>query len=410
MTTGSGESEEMRPVTVLGDPLPEYDGAAADGGAVGVEAPRVDGQTFDGVELTLPISGTPTLIAVMAHWCPHCQREAPLLAEWARSGTIPAGVEIAAVSTAYRPGLVGSIAAEAVQEPSQWLADAAVPFAVLADDESASAAQALGVNGFPTFVMIDGAGNLAWRTSGEISIDDLSARVRQTLDEVGVPVESVDVTDLATAGTGMLALGVSSVEEQTSKPLVWSSPDGVTWRPVPIVFESDWAVPVAAFAASDGTDYVFGHQSFDGVVVPVVWARAGSADAFTTKYVGGSAARAIGIASTATTDLLIAVRDDGSPLVLEVSDAGITPITSSAPGDRVSDWRTPASLGGVVVAAVSIAGSTRIARSEDDGRTWTYEELSGQSTAVHTILATPTSLIAIGTVGRSVVEVDGTGR
>lgn len=152
--------EQYRDVEVTGDALDPYPGNAADDPAVGRTAPVVTGASFDGTPVTIE-PGRPTLVTFLAHWCPHCQAEVPRLVEWIESGEVPAALQIVGVSTSAtstRPNF----------PPSSWLERERFTPPVLADDVVATAAQAFGVDGFPTLVMLDADGTVLWRTSGEL--------------------------------------------------------------------------------------------------------------------------------------------------------------------------------------------------------------------------------------------------
>lgn len=164
---------ETRPVTVVGEPLPDFEQTAGDA-AVGLTAPTLQGRLFNGVGLSLPVQGRPTLLVYLAHWCPHCQKEVPLLTDWEAAGGVPDGVEIFGIATATDDAAVN-------YPPSEWLEREEFPFAVLADSEASEAGAAMGVTGYPAFVMVDAAGKVAWRTSGEVPIDELQALIEGTL-------------------------------------------------------------------------------------------------------------------------------------------------------------------------------------------------------------------------------------
>lgn len=169
-TTVPGGSE-VRPVTITGTALPAF-GDDPDP-AIGMAAPALSGAGFDGTPVTIePASGNVTLVMFLAHWCPHCQREVPVLTEWEQQGGVPEGVDIVSVATATsneRPNY----------PPSSWLAGEHWPFPVIADDPNFSAAGAYGLSSFPYFVILDADGNVAARTSGEIDPDDLAALLEQ---------------------------------------------------------------------------------------------------------------------------------------------------------------------------------------------------------------------------------------
>ena len=117
----SADVEQTRPVTVEGAALPRFDGTAAQDPGIGAEAPVLTGQGFDGGAITIggPQTGSdgrPTLVMFVAHWCPHCQREVPLVVGWRADGTIPSDIDLVAVSTGVDPAYPN-------YPPSEWLAD-----------------------------------------------------------------------------------------------------------------------------------------------------------------------------------------------------------------------------------------------------------------------------------------------
>jgi thiol-disulfide isomerase/thioredoxin len=166
-TTATG-TEQTRPVTVTGAALPAY-GTGTDP-AVGAAAPELYGASFDGTPVNVTHDGRGKLLLFVAHWCPHCQREVPLVVEHLRSA-LPEGVDLVAVATSTsrdRPNY----------PPSSWLDRVGWTAPVLADDAGGSAATAYGLSGFPYFVAVDRAGKVVARTSGEISVADFDRLAR----------------------------------------------------------------------------------------------------------------------------------------------------------------------------------------------------------------------------------------
>ncbi|NCZ56650.1 MAG: hypothetical protein EBY86_08450 [Acidimicrobiia bacterium] len=43
--------------------------------------------------------GTPMLLVFLAHWCPHCQAEVPVLVKWNQSMLVPDNLDVIAVAT-----------------------------------------------------------------------------------------------------------------------------------------------------------------------------------------------------------------------------------------------------------------------------------------------------------------------
>lgn len=156
--------QQTSDVSVTGAPLPAATDTGPDDPAVGQAIPALSGTDFDGqpVEIT-PGDGAKVLMFV-AHWCPVCQREVPVIADHVNDGALPDDVELVIVSTDVRR-------ASGNFPPSSWLADEGWDGTVLADSESAAAASAFGLQSFPYFVVVDAEGQVAGRTSGEIGTD-----------------------------------------------------------------------------------------------------------------------------------------------------------------------------------------------------------------------------------------------
>lgn len=162
-------------ITVSGDALPPLVDESADD-AVGMAAPAIEGTDYDGDAVSLVPGDGPTLVVFLAHWCPHCNAEIPVLNEWRDSGEIPDDLRIVGVSTAVngeRPNY----------PPGEWLDEMDWQWDVIADgptdpDTGAPpAGLAYGVSGFPFFVLLDADGNVAARGAGEKPIEELQALV-----------------------------------------------------------------------------------------------------------------------------------------------------------------------------------------------------------------------------------------
>ena len=162
--------EEIRPVTVEGDPLVAL--GSGEDPAVGAVAPQLDGAGFDGSPLRISADGRPKVLVFLAHWCPHCQREVPVLAGWLADNGQPADVDLYGVATATtqdRPNY----------PPSAWLEREGFSVPVLADDAAGTAAQAIGLSAYPFFIALDGENRVVARDTGELTVEqweDLLAR------------------------------------------------------------------------------------------------------------------------------------------------------------------------------------------------------------------------------------------
>ena len=168
--------EEFNSVEVAGDALPEYSAEVADA-AVGMIAPVLTGQGFTGNKITTT-PGAPTLLVFLAHWCQYCQREVPLLVQWNRDGLVPSGLDVIAITTSTDPTSPNF-------PPSEWLAREEFPalWPVMTDSGEKTAATAMGVSGFPFFVLLDSTGKVALRTSGEIEMQVLTEQINKALGD-----------------------------------------------------------------------------------------------------------------------------------------------------------------------------------------------------------------------------------
>jgi len=170
----SSPSGENQAVVVAGDALPDMPDSGADP-AVGKKAPTLHGYGFNGSPVDIvPGQGKAQLVVFVAHWCPHCQREVPLLVAWMASGKARPDLQITAVST-------GVAKERGNWPPSAWLAKVNWPKPVVADSADREAATAYGLTSYPYFVVLKADGTVAYRGSGEISMTDLSAKLDEVL-------------------------------------------------------------------------------------------------------------------------------------------------------------------------------------------------------------------------------------
>ena len=157
---GAGEVREVRAVTATGAPLVLLgDGSDA---ALGQPAPKLVGARFDGSPLRIEADGRPKVLVFLAHWCPHCQREVPVLADWLDANGVPDDVDVYGVAT-------GTSSDRPNYPPSAWLTREGFTPPTLVDDAEGTAASAFGLSAFPFFVALDTDGRVAARASGELT-------------------------------------------------------------------------------------------------------------------------------------------------------------------------------------------------------------------------------------------------
>lgn len=158
-------------VTVEGDALPTADLASGDP-FVGITAPTVTGTDGAGNEYTIGPDGRAKIVVFLAHWCPHCQREVPVIESWLASGGLPEGVDLYSTTV-----LTNRLRDSSTWPPTQWLEEEGWSSPVIRDDQGGSVALAYGVTGTPMYMVLDGENTNLGRISGEIGVAGLNALV-----------------------------------------------------------------------------------------------------------------------------------------------------------------------------------------------------------------------------------------
>lgn len=163
-----GSEGEYGEPTITGTALPSFQNVPAMGAdpAIGLEAPEIVGQDFDGSTVTVSADGTPKVVLFIAHWCVHCRAEVPRIQSWINSGGGVAGVDIISVTTAANSG-------QANWPPSAWLESEGWTQPNIRDDQANSALDAYGGGSFPYFVFLNGDGTVALRLAGETDVSTL---------------------------------------------------------------------------------------------------------------------------------------------------------------------------------------------------------------------------------------------
>ena len=165
---GGVAAAEFQNVSVAGDALAQLP-ESGDDPAVGKAVPTLSGYDLAGRHVTIDpgSDGKATMVVFLAHWCPHCNYEVPVLNEWKANGLVPPNLRVVGVTTASRQD-------QANWPPSKWLVAKKWTFDQFADSEKQDASAAYGVGGYPFLVFIDAAGNVTSRASGEIPVEDIT--------------------------------------------------------------------------------------------------------------------------------------------------------------------------------------------------------------------------------------------
>jgi thiol-disulfide isomerase/thioredoxin len=157
---------------VTGDPLPIFDPTAAADPVVGLTAPSAVGADWDDNEVKIEADGRAKIVVFLAHWCPHCQAEVPVVQTWLDEGNLPDDVDMYSVVTStdrLRPNW----------PPQDWLEEEGWTVPAIMDNEIGTIAVNYGMSGTPFYVVLDGDNNVIRRASGEIGTAGLNVLVAE---------------------------------------------------------------------------------------------------------------------------------------------------------------------------------------------------------------------------------------
>jgi thiol-disulfide isomerase/thioredoxin len=132
----------------------------------------VEGTDFAGNPVAIKADGRPKAIIFLAHWCPHCQAEVPVIQAWVNAGWRPGWRRHHLRADRYRSD-PAQLSADAWFEREGWT----LPVLV---DPTNSVAQAYGLTLYPFWVFVGPDGKVVMRTAGEMTMPDLEAMLRPT--------------------------------------------------------------------------------------------------------------------------------------------------------------------------------------------------------------------------------------
>lgn len=163
---GGGDGEAPSGFDPADYAAPVIDGEAIAPGATGVPAPTVaaDALLSEG-QADMPKPGEGTMIVFLAHWCPYCNAEVPVINQWLEEYGLPEGTELRAVATGIDP-------AQPNYPPDQWLRDFRWSVPTLTDIDG-SIGEAYGIDGYPRWVFVDADGMVVG-SSGPLKAQDMA--------------------------------------------------------------------------------------------------------------------------------------------------------------------------------------------------------------------------------------------
>lgn len=151
-------------VTVSGS-LPAFESVQSDA-AVGQDAPSLSGVDPTGAAVEFTPGSSPAVLLFVAHWCPHCQAEVPLVVSWLESNPDALGIDILAVAT-------GTAEGQPNFPPADWLEREGWTAPIIMDDENSTAGVAFGLTSYPFWVIVASDGTVAGRVAGGLGEDGI---------------------------------------------------------------------------------------------------------------------------------------------------------------------------------------------------------------------------------------------
>ena len=164
-----GSGDQYGSPEISGDILPLLPDGANDP-AVGLAAPEVVGSDYDGNPVSITNDGNAKVIMFVAHWCPHCQREVPIVKQWLEDNPLPADVDFYTISTSIS-------STRENYPPSSWLDREGWTAPVIVDDEASHIGDAYGLTAFPFWVFSAADGTVVARVTGGVAPSDLDGAV-----------------------------------------------------------------------------------------------------------------------------------------------------------------------------------------------------------------------------------------
>jgi thiol-disulfide isomerase/thioredoxin len=139
--------------------------------AVGRRVPTVTSTDFSRRAITVTGDGHPRVLLFLAHWCPHCRREVPVVQAWIGRHGLPSDVRMVSVVTRNSPS-------GGNWPPDRWLEREHWTMPVAVDDRENTISNAMGQVATPFWVAIDARGRVVARETGELTPARIEALVR----------------------------------------------------------------------------------------------------------------------------------------------------------------------------------------------------------------------------------------
>ena len=162
-------------INVSGEPLPQYAGENDDNVALGLRAPTFSAPDQNSEIFQLEKNGNSKALLFLAHWCPHCQREVPVVQRFIDSNGVPPGIDVIAVATSIDRGREN-------YPPQVWLEREGWSETQIYDLDR-EIGEAYGLNAFPYWVFLDKDLNVLARRTGNLPEDMVGALLIQLANQ-----------------------------------------------------------------------------------------------------------------------------------------------------------------------------------------------------------------------------------
>ena len=162
-------------INVDGESLPSYAGENDDNVALGLTAPTFSAPDQNSEIFILEKDGNSKALLFLAHWCPHCQREVPVVQSFIDSNGVPPGIDVIAVATSIDRGRDN-------YPPQEWLEREGWSEIQIYDLDR-EIGEAYGLNAFPYWVFLDKDLNVIARRTGNLPEDMVGALLVQLANQ-----------------------------------------------------------------------------------------------------------------------------------------------------------------------------------------------------------------------------------
>ena len=161
--------------TISGDALPEYAGENDINISAGLQAPLFSGPDQNSEIISLEKNGKSKILLFLAHWCPHCQAEVPIVQEYIDTFGLPADVEVIGILTSIDRSRDN-------YPPHDWLVEEGWSETQIYDLDR-EIGTVYGLNAFPYWVTLDKDLKVVNRVTGKLTPDQITVLINLLINQ-----------------------------------------------------------------------------------------------------------------------------------------------------------------------------------------------------------------------------------